>query len=163
MNLLKEQLFKPELYNSKEIAGTRWTLYTVGRQILQLYAPFLPYVTETVYQELYKPHDKTLSLHITHFDSRKFIFEKSNEITCKLVALVTQVRSLKTEQQLSLKAPLQSLEVYCNDQAFLDALRSLEQIIKGITHAITINYFKGNIEQSQLVGNNEAWIVKITI
>ena len=40
--------------STEEVEATRYTLYTVGLRILQLYAPYLPFVTETIYQEIYK-------------------------------------------------------------------------------------------------------------
>lgn len=161
IELIKEQLFKPELYSKQETAGTRWTLYTVGLQILQRYAPFLPYVTENIYQGLYKAREKAISLHVTHFDSHYFIFETSAAVTRHLVTLISQVRSLKTGQQLSLKVPLQTLEIYCNEKPVLDALESLEQIIKGVTHAISIIYSKEKLDKSELVGEQDTRNAKV--
>ena len=163
IELVKEQLFKPELYSPQEIAGTRWTLYAIGLHILQLYAPYLPYVTENIYQELYRSSEKTISLHSTQFDSRKFIFETSAAITRHLVALTSQVRSIKTEHHLSLKVPLQKLEIYCNEKPVLDALEQLEQIIKGVTHTIRIVYFQGVIDKSELIGQQESWNARISL
>ena len=41
----------------------KYALYTVGLDLLKLYAPFMPYVTETLYQTLYRAHENTSSLH----------------------------------------------------------------------------------------------------
>lgn len=163
IELIKEQLFKPELYPAHEIAGTRWTLYTVGLHILQLYAPYLPYITETIYQELYQPTEKTLSLHQTTFDRRFFNFENSATTMHHLVKLISQVRSLKTEHQLSLKVPLEKLEIYSSEQSVLDSLKSMEQIIKGVTHAVTLDYLKETINKSELVSEKELWNAKVAL
>jgi len=163
IELVKEQLFKPELYSLEEVAGTRWTLYTVGLHILQAYASFLPYVTENIYQELYRPHEKTISLHITQFDSRKFIFETSAAVTRHLVTLTSQVRALKTEHQLSLKVPLQKLEIYCTQKPVLDALQPLEQIIKGVTHAVVLVYPQEAVDKSGLAQEQDLWNAKVSL
>ena len=63
IELIKNQLFNPQEYEEKTVAATRWTLYHVGLRLLQLYAPYLPHVTETIYQKLYKKHEHTASVH----------------------------------------------------------------------------------------------------
>lgn len=163
IELVKEQLFKPELYSAQEISGTRWTLYTVGLHLLQLYAPYLPYITEALYQELYRSTEKTPSLHQTTFDHRKFMFEQSTLTMQHLVKLISQVRSLKTEKQLSLKVPLETLEIYCNEQSILNNLAQLEQMIKGVTHAVVISYHAEKIDASILTGENDNWKAKVII
>ncbi len=163
IELVKEQLFKPELYSSDAVAGTRWTLYTAGLHILQLFAPYLPYITETLYKELYGQKEKTISVHSTHYDSRKFIFEQSAAITQHLIILTTHIRSLKTARQLSLKVPLQNLEIHCNEKQILDALMPLEQIIKGVTHAASIIYSRETIESAELIGEQDIWNAKVPL
>lgn len=163
IELIKEQLFKPELYPAAEIAGTRWTLSTVGLHILQYYAPYLPYITEALYQELYRSRENSSSLHQISFDQRFFIFDHSTKTMQHLVNLISQIRSLKTEHQLSLKVPLEILEVYSKDQTILNNLAHLEQIIKGVTHAVTIKYHKEELDKSSLVQENEQWKAKVLV
>ncbi len=49
LEIIKHQLFNPEQYGKDEVNATLWTLQNVGLVILQLYAPFMPYVTEEVW------------------------------------------------------------------------------------------------------------------
>lgn len=163
IELIKEQLFKPELYAPEEVIATRWTFYTVGLRILQFYAPFLPYITDALYQELYRSREQATSLHQTLFDQQTSVFEQSAHSMQNLIKLVSQIRSLKTEHQLSLKVPLEVLEIYSADQATLDTLSQLEQLIKGVTHAVTINYSNGSFDKSVLIKENENWKAHVII
>ncbi len=163
IELIKEQLFKPELYSSEEVTATRWTFYTVGLRILQFYAPFLPYITDALYQELYRSREQTTSLHQTLFDQQTTRFEHSAHAMQSLIKLVSQIRSLKTEHQISLKVPLEVLEIYSVDQAILDTLSQLEQLIKGVTHAVTIKYVNGSFDKSVLIKEHESWKAQVVI
>lgn len=163
LELIKEQLFKPELYSDSNVHATRWTLYTVGFQILQVYAPYLPHITELLYQELYRNSQKTSSLHITTFDQRYFVFEHSTTTIQHLITLITHVRSLKTEHQLSLKTPLETLDIYRTNQKVVKELEQLNQIIKGVTHALTVRYHINTGMTSSLRNENSLWHAKIVI
>lgn len=156
LELIKEQLFKPELYSLEMVEATRWTLYTVGVHILQLYAPFIPYVTESLYQQLFKEDEKTLSLHQMRFKPFLWYFAESAQIMQHFNNVVAQIRKLKTQEQLSLKTPLEVLVIYHEKQEILDAIRTLQQYIKGISHAGTIEYCVGASKEStisQIAGN----------
>ncbi len=165
LELIKDQLFKPEKYADEEVAATRWTLYQVGLRILQLYAPYLPHVTEALYGELYKAQEKISSLHQTKFQAvqTKHSFAESSLIAQTLIMVAQQVRKLKTEKQLSLKTELQELTIHCHNPKLLEPLKKQEAMIKGITHAHTIAYQADEIEQSFIEQHNDAWHAHIAI
>ncbi len=48
-------------------ASARSTLWEVLRTLLGLYAPFLPFVTEELYQYMYAAHEEALSIHVTRW------------------------------------------------------------------------------------------------
>lgn len=164
LELIKDQLFHPEQYNQDQIDATRWTLYAIGFKLLQLYAPYLPYITESLYQELYKEKIKYPSLHITEFEFNKysFSFEKSNTTLLAIIDLISQVRKLKTERQLSLKTPLSLLAINGLPE-LISALEIHEQLIKGITHAVVIEYGKNKSQETALQEVDGTWhmVVKL--
>jgi valyl-tRNA synthetase len=137
IELIKNQLFNPELYDPAEVCKTRQTLYLIGLRILQLYAPYLPHVTELLYQLVYKKQVQKSSLHHTVYDSHFGIYqhEKSVAIMEQVLAVIGQVRKLKTAHQLSLKSPLVTLTIVVQNQAQKDLLLQAEQLIRGVTQA----------------------------
>ena len=54
VEIIKDQLLNPDAYPAEDVAATRWTLGIVGLRILQLYSPFVPHITESLYGQLYK-------------------------------------------------------------------------------------------------------------
>jgi valyl-tRNA synthetase len=142
IELVKNQLFNPQLYSEKEVAATRWTLHQVGLRILQWYAPYVPHITESIYLELYKAGVKKDSLHQTRFleHQQMFEFEESAQLAQQITTIAGQARKLKTEKQLSLKVPLATLTIASTNAHLLDKLKAHEQLIFGVTHAQKISY-----------------------
>jgi valyl-tRNA synthetase len=145
LELVKHQLFNPHEYTEQEVYATRWTLYHVGLRILQMYAPYLPYITEALYEQLYKHYEKTASIHQTRFENyqTEWVFDENAALIEKVIALVAQVRTLKTEQQLSLKTPLEVLAISSNNDQLLGQFKKLEKLIRGVTQAKEIQYTVG--------------------
>lgn len=150
LELIKDQLFNPAKYPESQVTGTKWTLYHVGMRILQLYAPYLPHVTETLYGLLYKHHEKTSSIHQTKFEiyQKQFVFQASASITHAINELVQQVRKLKTEKQISLKTELTQLTVCSNNAQLLQAFEKEKIMLQGVTQARIINFEKKEGESS---------------
>jgi valyl-tRNA synthetase len=165
IELIKNQLFNPQEYDAKEVYATRWTLYHAGLRILQLYAPYMPHVTETLYQELYKIHENVASLHQTHYQDVQisYIFESESYIMNRIIALTTQVRKLKSEQQLSLKTALATMHVFAEDSTLCDALKKHDQLIRGVTQATEIIYETLHNQTAQLIKINDVWHAHVLV
>ena len=113
------RLYKPELLENgeqKKLAG-QWTLYQVFYAVIRLAAPYIPHVTEEIYQEYFRAFVGVTSLHITDYpqveefaktdlggDALKASFGKALDI-------LEQVRRYKTEQQISLGADIKKLTI----------------------------------------------------
>src|SRR5438105_10743383 len=145
-------LFNPDLYHISDVAATRWTLYQIGLGLLQLYAPYLPFVTETLYQSLYAKEGLTGSLHTTHFDNQWFegVTQEKMRAGNLLIELASTVRRLKTEQKLSLKTELVHLTVVVAEKAESELLKSVELVIKGVTQAREISFLIEKSYQSKI-------------
>jgi valyl-tRNA synthetase len=159
LEIIKDQLFKPENYSPAEVEATRWTLYTVGLRILQCYAPYLPHITENIYQEIYKNSVEENSIHTTQLSKNFQDINIDNNTTMKkLLEIISIVRKLKTEHQLSLKVELDSLTI---NEELRHALEKQENIIKGVTTAKRIFY--AHVAKSQLIQHDEVWSAQVVI
>lgn len=139
LELIKDYLFNPDRYTAQESKDIKQTLYITGLRILQLYAPYLVYITDSLYQELYKRSMQAPSLHVTRYQDIQAALSKAGykniEHTFELVlTLVSAVRKLKSDHQLSLKTELAQLTVVIapEHQASLEAEIAL---LKGVTRA----------------------------
>jgi valyl-tRNA synthetase len=162
LEIVKDQLFNPDNYTHEEVQATKWTLNTIGLRILQYYAPYLPYITEQLFQALYAKHMQEASVHITHYSKTVFEFPKSASAMNHAIKAIAEIRKLKTEKQLSLKVPIDEVTFYANEEAILKQLKSLEQIIKGVTHAQKIIYTQDKNETS-LVEEDNQWKATIAL
>jgi valyl-tRNA synthetase len=162
LEIVKDQLFNPHLYSKEEVEATRYTLYTVGLRILQLYAPYLPFVTETIYQALYKKSIGTKSLHQTRFGVQTEEYAASAQTMQQFIHLIGTVRKLKTEQQLSLKADISTLTIY-GSPALHEHIKKHEQLIKGSTRAQNIAYETGKREVNSIEQDGELWRAHVAV
>lgn len=165
LEIIKNQLFKPELYPEETVAATRWTLRHVGLRLLQLFAPYLPHITENLYGLLYKHQEQASSLHTTEYAThqKEFVFEQSAQTATMLMDIIGAVRKMKTEKELSLKTPLSSLTLHSVDKDMIKTLVPHEQLLKGITHAETIGYGTGDVEKSTLDQEHEKWFATLDL
>jgi valyl-tRNA synthetase len=164
LELIKHQLFNPQEYSEQEVRATRWTLYTVGLRILQLYAPYMPYITETIYAQIYKEKLGIPSIHQTKFIEIQaaYSFPESSQTITTCIEIISQVRRLKTEKQLSLKTPLTSLTIAIGDKATAERLVTQTTLIKGITQAETILFTNDTHAQPSIEAVGESWQAHVT-
>jgi valyl-tRNA synthetase len=160
LELIKDQLFKPEHYPADTLEQTRWTLHQIGVQILQLYAPFIPHVTETIYQELYRKSLETTSLHQTKFVALQLHseFPQSAQTMQRILSIVASVRKLKSEHALSLKTELATLTLVTDDA---EPLKPLASLISGVTAAQSIVYKAGTLTAAELVQMGDNWDARV--
>jgi valyl-tRNA synthetase len=125
MNLLEKFFWNIFCDNYLEIAKVRTynensksysailTSYHIMHNLLHLFAPFLPHITEEIYQIMYLNETK-ISIHAraNNFDNDYSIFESANNGECeKLIEILDLIRKSKAEKNLSIKAPIKILEI----------------------------------------------------
>lgn len=163
LELIKNQLFNPQEYEETAIYATKWTLYHVGLRILQLYAPYMPYITESIYQLQYQKQLGVSSIHQTKFSTIQIPhqFASAETIMPHIITVITTVRKLKTEHQLSLKTALADL-VISGPHEIINAIKPHEQLIKGITQAQQVTYSDQHGKQA-LEGSDGHWVAYISL
>jgi valyl-tRNA synthetase len=117
--------------------GARYTLYTALLTTLKLFAPFLPFVTEGIYQALFAPSEGVASLHISSWPTinEAFLNEKAEAVGEFLIEIATAVRRYKSESNISLGTQLQRLQLVTSDPEITEMLRAATADIKSVTRA----------------------------
>jgi len=132
-------LAKERLYDqaSELREGARYTLYTALLTTLKLFAPFLPYVTEEIYQALFAIFEGVTSLHISSWPTinQAFINEKAEAAGELLIEVATAVRRYKSESNISLGTELTRLQLATTNPAIAEMLRAATADIKSVTRA----------------------------
>ncbi len=163
LELIKPMLFNEKDYDHSEVIATQYVLYQVGLRTLQLFAPYLPFVTETIYDRLYKKEDSILSIAQTQFATVQtpYTYKQSVEIMETVVAIIGSVRKLKTDQQLSLKIPLAELVIFIDNAELFPEIKNQRQLIAGVTQAEKI-LFKEGEKDNKIEQKKGLWYIQVS-
>ena len=118
------EMIKDRIGASGDRDSARWTLRESFRVLLGLFAPFAPFVTERMYQQFYRTHEGTISLHLTRWpepDDRWRGDRPAVEAVDQLTVILDATRALRSGLRLGNSARLSKLTVQAHD----DAARSL--------------------------------------
>lgn len=138
------EMCKQRLYaeGHPQRAGALWTLYRVLLTTLQLLAPFLPHVAEEIYQGLFAGRDaarpgEVPSIHRSRWPEPEPALEDEQAETAGevLVALAAAIRRYKSERRWPQGAPLERLEVACQDPALAALLESGASDLASVSRA----------------------------
>jgi valyl-tRNA synthetase len=156
LEIIKDQLFNPHLYTQVQVRATKWTLHNVGLRVLQMYAPYLPHIAETLYQSIYRQTVGVPSVHQTRFSDIQQPRSCPEDRQCaeSIIAIVAQVRKLKSDHQLSLKTTVNNLSVGVATEELGEQLRQYDQVIKGVTQALSVDYRVAHKLEPRIDGGN---------
>ncbi len=118
LEIVKEKIYKPEKYidGQKQKISAQFALYHTFAAIIKLIAPYLPFITEELYQTYYKNDIQSESIHTLSFPNNDVfsITQDMKNIDCaveELLTIIEKVRGYKTEKQLWLWTELAHLTV----------------------------------------------------
>jgi valyl-tRNA synthetase len=118
-----------ELTKNRAYAGDPSALGTLRRGIdvaIRLFAPFLPYVTEEVWQQ---GAAAPISIHVAPWPTRDELADGSDEGAFDAaVAVLTEIRKAKSEAKVSMRTPVDHLEV----RGPADRLELLETVLDDV-------------------------------
>jgi valyl-tRNA synthetase len=144
LEIVKDRLYKPEIHGEAERLSGQYALYKVLLELLKLYAIYVPYITEEIYQCYYRDFEKALSIHSLQW-SMKSETEDEELLSFgeKLKSIIGQVRRYKSERNLSLKEPIGSLRIMTLEKQEGYIRKSLMDI-KHCTKAEEVEVFVGD-------------------
>ncbi|GIU86352.1 MAG: valine--tRNA ligase [Acidimicrobiia bacterium] len=134
LEIVKDRFWSEERYSDAERDAARSTMREALRTLLGLYAPFLPFVTEELYQYLYAAAEGSVSIHVTAFPEP--VAEPVAEVPEMdvLLAVLHAVRAERTRRRIPQGRPLTELVIDAG--AAGDGLRAtLEAITPGLAAA----------------------------
>jgi len=69
LEIVKEKIYKPEKYTdgAKQKLSAQFALYHTFLAIIKMIAPYLPFVTEELFQTYYKENNSSESIHVLPF------------------------------------------------------------------------------------------------
>jgi valyl-tRNA synthetase len=158
------ELIKARLYNDD--GPTRdaacWTLYYALLSVTKLLAPYMPYVTETIYQGLFRKREGAASLHIASWPPERpdWIDEEAEEAGQALLTWLHQVRRYKAEQNLSVGAELATLRIIVRPALHALLTESLVDI-KSATRACEIILEEHGVANARLIQDARSLLLEV--
>ncbi len=134
LEMCKERLYD-ETNELRE--GARYTLYQVLLTIVKLFAPILPYITETIYQAVFVPIEGEGSVHAARWPAANALFrsETADAAGEALIEIATSVRRYKSESNISLGTELKRLQLATSDTSITRMLQEARADIMSVTRA----------------------------
>ena len=111
LEFIKDRFWSPEKYSAESKLSAQWTLYEVLRAVIGMYAPFIPFLTEELWQQIYKPYEGGETLHLTAYPA--VMDGRNTDVDKMQIALdiLHTVRGLRTERKVGNGAKLEQLVI----------------------------------------------------
>jgi valyl-tRNA synthetase len=133
------EMAKGRLYNEASAGhgAARYTLSQILLTMVKLFAPFLPHVTEAIYQGLFAASEGKESVHRAAWPVVvASLLDEQAEIAGEALAdVATAVRRYKSEQALALNTELARLQLATEEASLANALRHAADDLRSITRA----------------------------
>ena len=153
IEIVKHRLYRPEEFGNIPRYSGQKTVYTILYKLLQDFSIFFPFITEEIYQELYKDQK---SVHITEIKPLEFNFKSEIINGDVIMNIISQARGEKTINNVSLKTPIKNLDLSLNKE-LEDAINAsikdfkatlfIENLnIKSIDKDYEVNYIELNLD-----------------
>ncbi|HOY47432.1 MAG TPA: valine--tRNA ligase [Alphaproteobacteria bacterium] len=109
LEFIKDRFWSPEKYSADSKASAQWTLWEVLRSVLGLYAPIIPFLTEELWQKIYKNSEGGQTLHLTQYPIIRN--ECETDVSQMQIALdiLKTIRGMRTERKIGNGAKLSEL------------------------------------------------------
>ncbi len=151
------EMAKKRLYDETDPAhnGAKYTLFAILQDTIKLFAPFLPYVTERIYQGIFAP-DETTSIHRSKWPEAnvELLDESADSAGEALLEIATAVRRYKSEAGLSLGTEIPTLTLITDDTALTADLVQAKSDIMSVTRAEQVILTNVSLEGQELIGEN---------
>jgi isoleucyl-tRNA synthetase len=141
IRLNRRRFWEEGMSEDKTAAYT--TLYTTLESLSQLMAPFTPFLSDHIYQELKVFGAKTEeSVHLCSYPeaNEKMINATLETAVGRMEQVILLGRQKRVQESVKVKTPLKTLKIIHQDQHLLEEIKKLEEYIKIELNMKTIEY-----------------------
>lgn len=115
IEIVKHPLYRPEEFKEGRKYSGQKTLYLILLNMLKLFHPYFPFITEEIYQDIYKFKDSIYNEEIDDLNIK--LKENEGKI---LINLISDIRGFKTKNNVSLKSEIASIKLKLNNKLIED-------------------------------------------
>lgn len=114
LEFIKDRFWNADKYSTESKKSAQWTLFQVFRSIIGLYAPFIPFLTEELWLNIYKAFEQSETLHLTEYPKHCSDFDTDVSDMQIALDLLKNVRGMRTERKIGNGAKLAELTIPAN-------------------------------------------------
>lgn len=135
LEIVKDRLYKPEIYGDESRLSGQMTVYYVLSNLIKLFSPFLPFITEEVYSWKFKEDEGLESVHLTSWPIAKdeFISKELSSAGDLAIKVIGALRRVKSKEQVSQKHEILSSIIPCKSEEKVLLERVLEDIKRTVS------------------------------
>ena len=109
LEIVKDRLYNPDKRGKQARLSAQYTLKKSLLEILKLFAPFMPFVTEEIYLNYFRESGKEKSIHLTSWPKydKNLQNKKADSVGDLFIEIISNIRKFKAENKTSLKAEIE--------------------------------------------------------
>ncbi len=133
IQFIRERIQNP---NGKNKKAAEYCLYTILINLLKIMAPFVPFITENIYQENFQKLEKKESIHLHDWpkENKNLIDKKLEEEMLIAQEVIQTILSLREQEKLNVRWPLSSANVSVKDTKAKKTIKKLAPLIERQTN-----------------------------
>lgn len=143
LEIVKDRLYNPDRWSHPSARpSAQYGLYTTLLSLLKMLAPFVPHITEEIYQQYFAQKEGSQSIHQSPWPTEKeILFDASAEqVGDVAVDILATVRKMKSDRQLALNTEVETLVLSSTEKEFPTQMRSMEADLKAVTRAKSLTF-----------------------
>lgn len=111
IEIVKDRLYSPKIHGSEARKSGQYALYYTLFNILKLYAVYVPFIAEHIYQEFFRAYEKSISIHQLQWEKPQSVNAEILAFGEELKAVLSEMRRYKSENNLSMKSEMDKLTI----------------------------------------------------
>ncbi|MCL2285266.1 MAG: valine--tRNA ligase, partial [Firmicutes bacterium] len=139
IEIVKERLYRPDIHGAEERKSGQYALYYTLLNVLKLYAPYVPHITECIYQSFFRKFEPEKSIHLTLWAKPFCINVKIIKFGQALKDAIFEMRKYKSERNLSMATEMEVVEI-CASERFAEWFKQTGKDILACSRAKRVEW-----------------------
>lgn len=143
LEIVKERLYQPQVHGYEARQSAQKALYGCMLNVLKLYAIYVPHITEYIYQQFFRKHEGSASIHRLCWEEPGTIDMDMIRFGEELKRIVAETRKYKSENNMSMKTEIDEI-VISSESRFVNMFTRTSGDLKACCRAREIKIYTEN-------------------
>lgn len=140
IEIVKRRMYNPDIFGVDKTESAKYASYKTLLGMLKLFAIYLPFVTEEIYQSYFKQFENEKSIHLTQIENIEILMDNHIiENGDNIVDIVSKIRQYKSENNYSLKEELTDVTL----AGYGDFIKSADYDLKAVGNITNLHFEDG--------------------